>query len=299
MNKLQGNDLVSQYWTHFACPIWWARYFLAKTEDWTKARTACAAASHPPLTPTPSWTGGSCLRSSGMTRFAAIFEANRRKTLPTAIGRMPPSFFWSAVKFAAKRRSRACWGIWPSRSFEQRLANAFIKRRPASAVCGATISFKCPGRRPSTPPALPGRIDFRATITSSSETDDVLVTGSVGGGRKSRGAGGCFSLSAVTTSDVGVITLSSDAIILTAAVTSPTKSLELTIFLKSVAHGGGRLVFFGRTARSSAKDVSLSANCPILVFMAAVNDWRLWVFDDEEVDKAVVAKQVSRSQEWS
>ena len=57
---------------------------------------------------------------------------------------------------------------------------------------------------------------------------------------KSRGAGGCFSLSAVTTSDVGVITLSSDAIILTAAVTSPTKSLELTIFLKSVAHGGGR-----------------------------------------------------------
>ena len=76
-------------------------------------------------------------------------------------------------------------------------------------------------------------------------------------------AGGCFSLSAVTTSDVGVITLSPDAIILTAAVTSPTKSLELTIFLKSVAHGGGRLVFFGRTARSSAKDVCLSANCPI------------------------------------
>ena len=69
-----------------------------------------------------------------------------------------------------------------------------------------------------------------------------------GGGRKSRGNGGCFSLSAVTTSDVGVITLSSDAIILTAEVTSPTKSMELTIFLKSVAHEGGRLVFFGRTA---------------------------------------------------
>ena len=110
--------------------------------------------------------------------------------------------------------------------------------------------------RPSTPPALLGRNYFRATITSSSETDDVFVTGSVGGGRKSRGDGGCFSLSAVTTSDVGVITLSSDAIILTAAVTSPTKSLELTIFLKSVAHDGGRLVFFGRAARSSAKDVT-------------------------------------------
>ena len=80
---------------------------------------------------------------------------------------------------------------------------------------------------------------------------------------------------------VGEITLSSDAIILTTAVTSPTKSLELTIFMKSVAYGGGRLVSFGRTARSPTKDVSLSANCPILVFAAAVNDWRLRELDDE------------------
>ena len=99
---------------------------------------------------------------------------------------------------------------------------------------------------------------------------------------------------------MGVITLSSDGIILTAAVTSPTKSLDLAIFLKSVAHGGGRLVSFGRTARLSTKDVSLSVNCPILVFMAAVNDWRLRGLrglDDEEVDKAAVEKQVSRSQD--
>ena len=102
----------------------------------------------------------------------------------------------------------------------------------------------------------------------------MVFQSSVGGGRKSRGDGGCFSLSAVTTSDVGVVTLSSDTIILMADVTSQTKILELTIFLKSLAHGGGRLAPFGRTARSSTKDVSISANCPILVFMAAVNDWR-------------------------
>ena len=89
------------------------------------------------------------------------------------------------------------------------------------------------------------------------------------------GSDGCFSLSAVTNSVAGLIILSSDAIILTAAVTSPSNSLELTIFMKSVAHGGGRLTSLGRTARSSTKDVSLLANCPILVFMAAVNDWRL------------------------
>ena len=79
---------------------------------------------------------------------------------------------------------------------------------------------------------------------------------------------------------MGVITLSLDAIIQTAAVTFPTKSLELTIFLKTLAHGSGRLVSFGRTARSSTKDVGLSANCPILVFMAEVNDWRNCGFDD-------------------
>ena len=37
----------------------------------------------------------------------------------------------------------------------------------------------------------------------------------------------------------------------------------------------GRLVSFSRTARSSMMDASLSANCPILVFMTEVNDWRL------------------------
>ena len=57
----------------------------------------------------------------------------------------------------------------------------------------------------------------------------------VGGGRKSKGDGGCFSLSAVTTSDVGVITLPSDAIILTAAVTSPTKSLEVRSIWRRLA----------------------------------------------------------------
>ena len=83
------------------------------------------------------------------------------------------------------------------------------------------------------------------------------------------------SVSVLSLSNVVVITLSSDGIILTAAVTPLAKSLELTIFLKSVAHGGGRLVSFGRTARSSTKDVSLSENCLILVFIAVVNDWRL------------------------
>ena len=124
-----------------------------------------------------------------MTRFAAIFEANRRKTLLTVIDRMLSSFFRSAVKFAAKSRSRAYLGIWPRRSLKQRLARAFNKRRPASTVGGATISFRCLGHSPPTPPALLGRNDFSATITSSSEKTTfvipaLLVTDASRGGRR-------------------------------------------------------------------------------------------------------------------
>ena len=64
-------------------PVLTSTLFPGTTGDWTNARRACAAASQPPLSPTPSWTGGSCLRSTGMTRFATIYVANRRKTLTT------------------------------------------------------------------------------------------------------------------------------------------------------------------------------------------------------------------------
>ena len=52
--------------------------------------------------------------------------------------------------------------------------------------------------------------------------------------------------------------------------------------------GDSRLVSLGRMARSTTMNVSLLANCAISVFLAAVNDWRLWAFDDEEVDQAFV-----------
>ena len=45
----------------------------------------------------------------------------------------------------------------------------------------------------------------------------------------------CFCFSALATSAVGVITLSSDATILATAVTSPTSNLELATFQKTVA----------------------------------------------------------------
>ena len=69
--------------------------------------------------------------------------------------------------------------------------------------------------------------------------------------------GGCFHLNAVTTSAVDVITLSSDATIPTAAVTPPTRILELNICLKFVAQGDGQLVSLGIAARLSTMDVSV------------------------------------------
>ena len=79
-----------------------------------------------------------------------------------------------------------------------------------------------------------------------------------------------------------------------ASITSPAKTLELTSFLKFVTQGDGELVYIGRTARSSTMDVNLSANCAMIFFMVAVNDWWLWGFDNDEVDKAAVARLVSR-----
>ena len=81
-----------------------------------------------------------------MTRFAAIFEDNRRKTLQTAIGRMPPSFFRSAVKFAAKRgRERVqvfdLVGVlnkyWQGHSSDDVLHRLFMERPDPSNVQAA------------------------------------------------------------------------------------------------------------------------------------------------------------------
>ena len=67
----------------------------------------------------------------------------------------------------------------------------------------------------------------------------------------------------VTISAVDLITISSNEIIHTAAVTSPNKSSELTTFLKSVVQGDGRLVSLGRAARSSTMNISYNELCDI------------------------------------
>ena len=54
----------------------------------TDYRIARPAASHPPLTPTQSWTGGSFWRTIGATRLTAIFYVSLLKILPTTTGRI-------------------------------------------------------------------------------------------------------------------------------------------------------------------------------------------------------------------
>ena len=124
-------------------------------------------------------------------------------------------------------------------------------------------------------PALLGGNDFSATITSYSETVDVCDTGSVGGGGKSRGGRRVFHSQCCHEICCGC-----DYTIIRCDYSDGSRDvskmkLELTTFLMSTAQGVGRLVSLGRTAQSSTMDVSLSANCPTLVFMSAVNDWRL------------------------
>src|SRR5688572_31639575 len=57
-------------------------------------RVACTAASAPPGTPTPSWIGASRVDSLATAWAFAHLAARRRSVYPTAIGLMPPSFFF-------------------------------------------------------------------------------------------------------------------------------------------------------------------------------------------------------------
>lgn len=65
-----------------------------------KDRVACAAASQPPRMPKPTCLGANLDDIVERTEALANFDVMRRKVFPTAIGRMPPSFFSKAHKEA-------------------------------------------------------------------------------------------------------------------------------------------------------------------------------------------------------
>ena len=88
------------------------------------------------------------------SKVLATLDASRRRMLPTAIGRMPPSFFLRAVRLAEENRIRAKSLMFPLREELTREVRLRIRRFPASAVWLEIRSWRWIGLRPSTPPPL-------------------------------------------------------------------------------------------------------------------------------------------------
>ena len=127
-----------------------------------------------------------------MTWYPAHFADNRRKVLPTAKGRSPPSGFFSGVSFAPKRCGRSSKGTFPSTIKFTRLVKTLRKFNPVCPFDLAVKSFKIRGEMPFNPALeLLGK-DIRALWTKNSEVEKQSI--SVGSGTEQVSLCGCFSL---------------------------------------------------------------------------------------------------------
>ena len=124
---------------------------LGSTEWLIDCRVSWTADSHLIRTPTPNWQGNKSSLSEFMTECRDNLENKRRKVFPTAIGRIPPPFFWRAYRWASKNKCLIESGILVDETKE---ANQEIDRRTEFALApreGDIMSFKCWGRSKSGP----------------------------------------------------------------------------------------------------------------------------------------------------
>ena len=121
-----------------------------------------------------------------------------RKVLPTAIGRSPPSGFFSESSFAPKKYGRSSKGTFPSRITFTRLLKALRKFNPVCAINLAVKSFKIWVEMPTNLALEPLGKDMRALWTKNSEVEKQSI--SVGSGKEQVYLYGCFSFRASTES---------------------------------------------------------------------------------------------------
>ena len=97
----------------------------------------------------------------------AHFADNRRKVLPTAIGRSPPSGFFRAIRFAPKKYGRSSKDTFPSRITFTRFVRALRKIIPICPFNLAIKFFKTWGEMPSNAALEPLGKDMRALGTKT------------------------------------------------------------------------------------------------------------------------------------
>ena len=140
--------------------------------DWV----AWIVASQPPRVLTPSWCGSKKVWAWGESLKARHLAARRRKTSPTAIGRMAPtSFFLSACRRPPQKKGAISLDKRPAAAKLTNLVTADKVCDPWRPFWQKTASFKNEAWKPEGPAAVPSGKDRMAALTSFSEKFGQLI----------------------------------------------------------------------------------------------------------------------------
>ena len=143
-------------------------------------QTEWAMASHPILTPTPTWRGVEI--ASSWTARERHCDIRWRRTSPTAMGRRPPLFFSQARRVAPQRCGITSCGVRPATRSLTTPKRARIAWVVQSGEGHRTASFRWFACRLDGPGTEPLGKDFKALRTSWSEMLGGEGVGSGGGG---------------------------------------------------------------------------------------------------------------------
>ena len=124
--------------------------------------TEWTMASHPILTPTPTWRGEKVeIATSWMAR-DRHFDVRRRRTSPTAMGRRRPFFFTQARRVVPQRCGITSCGARPAAGSLTTPKRARIAWAERSGEGHRTASFRWFARKLYGPGAEPLGKDFKA-----------------------------------------------------------------------------------------------------------------------------------------
>ena len=99
----------------------------------------------------------------------------RRNVCPTAIGRIPLSFFRRGMRLAPKKKGLTDCGTSPRSTKLAKLVSDRSNTRPPSSADALVESRRCCGRIPSGPPADPRGNDLMEERISSSNISENAV----------------------------------------------------------------------------------------------------------------------------
>ena len=155
---------------------------------------------------------------------------------PITMGRMPPHFFFRDISVALDRTCLMNSGRSPRKKKLQNSVTDATSWLPASFAEVDTASFRCCGRSPEGPAALPEGKENMAERISLSDTCS-CVTSVAGAARRFSGLAGCFHWSLCRFSSLGRVNVSSLAASRTAPRMSPSSGFSRMSFPLSFMGG--------------------------------------------------------------